>query len=443
MRPSQKNKVKDIVLYFQVHQPLRLQKINFLDIANSPSYFDDALNERIVRRVADECYLPANTILLELLQKHPNLKITFSLSGIVIEQLVQYAPAALESFRKLAQTGAVDFLGETYYHSLSSLVNGEEFEIQVLQHAELIYEVFGVRPSVFRNTELIYHNDVGYRVAMMGFHGIFIEGHESILGSKTPHTLYSHPTQEQFRILARNYRLSDDIAFRFREGGAPLTVQRYMSWLKGIPADEKLICLAMDFETFGEHHKAESGIFDFLREFLTSVAEGQQYRMLLPLEAIRMHEPAEPLSVDHFISWADLERDLSAWLGNDMQKDAFNSIMKLESEVKNLGDKELLAHWRTLQTSDHFYYMSLKTDADGSVHAYFSPFESSYEAFISYMNVVTHLSVRINEEKLKPQSVEHDLSSLESERQNIRTSTPVWAMSLTAGLPGAAHETKD
>lgn len=156
-----------------------------------------------------------------------------------------------------------------------------------------------------------------------------------------------------------------------------------------------------------------------------------------------MHEPAEPLSVDHFISWADLERDLSAWLGNDMQKDAFNSIMKLESEVKNLGDKELLAHWRTLQTSDHFYYMSLKTDADGSVHAYFSPFESSYEAFISYMNVVTHLSVRINEEKLKPQSVEHDLSSLESERQNIRTSTPVWAMSLTAGLPGAAHETKD
>lgn len=443
MTLSEKNNSKDIILYFQVHQPRRLQALSFFDIADAPNYFDDALNEKIIRRVAEECYIPANRLLLQMLEQYPQLRITFSLSGLVIEQLMQYAPAALDSFRRLAQTGCVDFLGETYYHSLSSLVRSEEFEIQVLQHAELIFEVFGVRPSVFRNTELIYHNDVGNRVAMMGFQGIFIEGHECAMGSKTPHALYTHPAQEQFRIFARNYRLSDDIAFRFQEGGAPLPVQRYMSWLDGIPAGEKLVCLAMDFETFGEHHKAESGIFDFLRGFLASIAGSKRYRMVLPSEAIKVHEPVGMLSVEHFLSWADLERDLSAWLGNDMQKDAFNSIMKLESEVKNLGDKQLLSYWRALQTSDHFYYMSLKTDTDGSVHAYFSPFESSYDAFINYMNVVTHLNVRMNEGKLKPQVADHDLSSWEAERENIRTTTPVWAMSLTPAAPGTAHEAKD
>lgn len=443
MKSSEKNSLSDIVLCFQVHQPQRLQAINFFDIAGSPNYFDDALNEKIIRRVAEECYLPVNRLLLEMLEKHPQLKITFSLSGLGIEQFLRYAPAVLDSFRQLAGTGSVEFLAETYYHSLASLVNSEEFEIQALQHAELIYEVFGVRPSVFRNRELIYHHDIGNRVAMMGFRGIFIEGHGSALGSETPHALYAHPAHEQFRIFPRDHRLSDNIAFHFRKGDAPLTVQRYMRGLGGISAGQNLVCLAMDIETFGEHHKAGSGIFGFLREFLSSIAGSEQYRMLLPSEAIKVHEPAGTLSEEQFLSRADLEQDLSAWLSNDFQKDAFNAIMKLEREVKNLGDAQLLSYWRTLQTSDHFYYMSLKTGTGGSRRAHFSPFKSAYEAFISYMNAVNHLSGRINEEKLNPRSGEHDLSSWEAERQNIRASTPVWAMALSSATPGAAHETND
>lgn len=422
--------MKNVVLYFQVHQPNRLHPVNFFDLAGSPHYFNAALDEAIIVRVARECYIPANDLLLELIRQYPQIKIAFSLSGTVIEQLEKYAPAALESFRRLARTGSVEFLGETYYHSLASLVNTEEFEVQVLQHAEKILEVFGMRPVVFRNTELIYSDDIGKRVALMGFQGIFTEGHENVLGSLTPHKLYRHPEHQQLRIFLRNYRLSDDIAFRFMEGGSRLRIEQYMKWLDGIPSHEKLINLAMDYETFGEHQKASTGIFDFLRDLLTSISQSDKYKMLFPSEALALNDEATVLPVATHLSWADMERDLSAWLGNDMQRDAFNSIMKIESEIKNLGDRKLLTYWRYLQTSDHFYYMSVKTDNDGSVHSYFSPFPSSYEAFVNYMNVVTHLGYLIGEEKSKPLQDDHDLSSREAERQHIKATTPVWVMNL-------------
>ncbi|HEX8040140.1 MAG TPA: glycoside hydrolase family 57 protein [Chryseosolibacter sp.] len=422
--------MQTIILYLQVHQPRRLQPVNFFDLGNEPHYFNDTLNESIVRRVSECCYLPANKLLLQLVKAHPQIRIAFSLSGVVIEQLEEYAPEVIDSVRELAATGSVEFLAETYYHSLASLINGDEFEIQVLQHAGKIYETFGIRPQVFRNTELIYHDDIGKRVAMMGFNGIFTEGHEKLLGQRSPHQLYCHPEHQQLRILLRNYRLSDDIAFRFMEGGTRLDVRRYLDWLHAMPAAEKVITLAMDYETFGEHHKANTGIFAFLEELLTSLSQSGRFRMALPSQATALPYEPLPLSCPSYVSWGDLERDLSAWLGNDMQKDAFNSIMKLESEIKHLNNSRLLKYWRYLQTSDHFYYMSVKTDSDGSVHSYFSPFPSSYEAFINYMNVVTHLTLKVNEEKNRPVRNENNLSPAEVERQTVKATTPVWVMNL-------------
>jgi alpha-amylase len=438
MNSQEKNKPQQhILLYFQVHQPRRLNAVNFFDIGNGPRYFNDDLNESIVKRISQNCYIPANQLLLDLITQFPDIKITFSLSGVVIEQFEKYAPEVLESFKELAKTGCVEFLSETYYHSLSALVKGMEFEEQVFLHAEKIYELFGVRPVVFRNTELIYNDEIGKRVAMMGFRGIFTEGHENILGRRSPHDLYCHPEHNELKVLLRNYRLSDDIAFRFLQGGRPLDVAEYFTWLNAMPSGEKLINLAMDYETFGEHHKAETGIFEFLRQLLISLARHPKYGMVLPSEAIQALEGKTPLSVEKDLSWADMERDVSAWLGNEMQKDAFNSIMKLESEVKHLRHDKLLQYWRYLQTSDHFYYMSVKTDLDGSVHSYFSPFPSSYEAFINYMNVVTHLTLRLNEEKNKPVHDDHDLSSREAERQTVKATTPVWVMNLESVPQGS------
>lgn len=443
MNSGENNNKQQLILYFQVHQPRRLNPLNFFDLPNEPDYFNDKLNEAIVRRIANSCYLPANKLLLDAIREFPQIKVTFSLSGVVMEQLEAYAPEVIESFRELARTGSVEFLAETYYHSLASLVSTQEFEEQVLQHAAKLFELFGVRPAVFRNTELIYNDSVGKRIAMMGFRGIFTEGHENLLGNRSPHKLYRHPEEQQLKILLRNYRLSDDIAFRFMEHGNRLSVKQYLSWLAGMPSDEKLINLAMDYETFGEHHKAGTGIFDFLRGLLKALATNERYQMVLPSDAIDRTEGNTPLSTEAWVSWADLERDLSAWLGNDMQRDAFNSIMKLEREVKVLGDENLLKYWRYLQTSDHFYYMSLKTDTDGSVHSYFSPFPSSYEAFINYMNVVTHFTFRLQSQKNKPVHDDHDLANREAERQKLPAATPVWAMNLESVPQGNAQDPVD
>lgn len=428
--PATSKERQHVILYCQVHQPRRLFPVNFFDLGKEPHYFNDDLNQAIIERVSRDCYLPACRLLLDLIGEHPQIKVAFSLSGVVIEQMKAYAPRVIDSFRDLVATGNVEILSETYYHSLASLIHSEEFEVQVLQHAEKVYELFKVRPQVFRNTELIYNNEIGKRVAQMGFRGIFAEGHEKLLGNKSPHKLYCHPEEDQLKIFLRNYRLSDDIAFRFMQGGSILTTDRYLGWLHAMPPEEKLINLAMDFETFGEHHKKTTGIFVFLRELLTQIAKSDRFAMVLPSEALQIYEEATPLSTEDYISWGDLERDVSAWLGNDMQRDAFNSIMKLESEVKHLRNDQLLQYWRYLQTSDHFYYMSIKTDSDGSVHSYFSPFPSSYEAFINYMNVVTHLTLQINEEKKKPVQPASDLAGAEAERQNVTATTPVWAMNL-------------
>jgi alpha-amylase len=388
---------KNLILYFQVHQPKRLRALRFFDIGANKGYFDDDLNKDIIQRVANNCYLPTNELLLRVIKKNPGVRVAFSISGITIDQLEEYAPEVLDSFRRLAETGSVDFLTETYYHSLSCLNHGNEFELQVAKHQKKMLEQFGVLSNVFRNTELIYDDRIGKRIHSMGFKGVIIDGVDHLLGHESPHHLYRHPDADTLKMILRSYRLSDDISFRFSQ--SPLTAARYTDWLNDIPSYEDTVALAMDYETFGEHQKKESGIFIFLETLLESLGNNGNFRFLTPSQAVVKISAYRSLGVPNHISWADEERDLSAWLGNDMQRDAFESVNALEKDIKNLMDKSLLNTWRALQTSDHFYYMSTKKGNDGGVHAYFNPYPSPYEAFINYMNVLTDFSLRVKVRK--------------------------------------------
>ncbi|HEX8041522.1 MAG TPA: glycoside hydrolase family 57 protein [Chryseosolibacter sp.] len=397
--PETAGKQKNLILYFQVHQPRRLRTLRFFDIGGNRGYFDDELNREIIQRIATNCYLPANALLLKLIRKYPDIRVAFSISGITIDQLEESAPEVLDSFRALAETGSVEFLGETYYHSLAAVLPENEFEQQVVKHQEKIRRHFGVLPKFFRNTELIYSNELGERIEQLGFKGVFIDGVDRILQGQSVHHVYAHPSVQQLKILLRDYRLSDDIAFRFCSKSSTLTAPAYIQWLRAIPDHENVVTLAMDYETFGEHQKKETGIFTFLEGVLTTLSKDKTFRFTTPSEATGYLSDAGALSVPGFISWADDERDLSAWLGNEMQRDAFDSLRKMEADIKNLNDKAMLREWRTLQTSDHFYYMSTKRGNDGGVHSYFSPYPSPYEAFINYMNVLTDFTLRIKIQK--------------------------------------------
>jgi alpha-amylase len=375
--------------------------MRFFDIGTENT-FNDSLNREIIERVAKSCYLPTNALLLKLIKKNPNLRFTFSISGVALDQFAEYAPEVIDSFKALAETGCVEFLGETYYHSLACVMEGHEFEIQVLKHAELIEKHFGKRPQIFRNTELIYNDTVGKRISALGFTGVFTDGTPGILNSsRTANQVYEHPEEPSLRILLRNFVLSDDIAFRFGQNGNPLFAETYLSWLSDVPSFERIVNIGIDYETFGEHHRKETGIFDFTKKLFTLIGKSSTHRMMTPSEAVIRIPARATLSVPKWVSWADRERDLSAWLGNDMQKDAFATVAKLEKSVKDLGNPEMLKRWRMLQTSDHFYYMSTKRGPDGTVHGYFSPFGSPYEAFINFMNVVTDFTVQVQASKSK------------------------------------------
>lgn len=411
-----------LVLYFQVHQPNRLNKFNFFSIGSHPDYFNNRLNEELVNRIARECYLPANTLLLKLIRKHPEIKVCFSVSGTALEQFEKYTPEVIDSFRALAETGNVEFLAETSHHSLASLISGEEFQTQVLRHVEKIYYHFGVRPSVFRNTELIYSDAIGTQVAAMGFRGIITDGVERLPGFTSPYRTFSQP-ESDLRVLLRANTLSDDIAFRYDSGRTRLRADRYVNWLNHIPSAEQVVLLGMDYETFGEHHKRESGIFDFLEGLLLQVVKEKRFRLSTPAEVIDLTKSEGILSVPEAISWADQRKDLSAWLGNDMQQDAFMIIKNMEATIRKSGDSSLLETWRCLQTSDHFYYMCTKKLNDGDVHSYFSHYSSPYEAFINYMNTVNDFVIKV---KNAPQAGLTEVNKVaEYERQH--SDVPVWA----------------
>ncbi len=392
--------MKSICLYFQVHQPFRLRRYRFFDIGNDHYYYDDYLNESIVRKVANQCYLPANRLMLDLIRKHNGkFRFSISISGMAMEQFELYAPDVLDSFRELADTGQVEFLTETYAHSLASLKNREEFEGQVRQHMEKIRHYFNQTPKVFRNTELIYSDEIGAMVADMGFKAMLTEGAKHVLGWKSPNFVYANAINPKLRVLLRNFKLSDDIAFRFSNRSWnewPLTADKFVSWIANIPAREEVLNLFMDYETFGEHQWADTGIFDFLKALPATVLKKTTYGFSTPSEVAEKLYVVSAIHVPYPVSWADEERDLTAWLGNPLQEEAFNKLYDLRDKVNRIDDPEIRKDWLYLQNSDHFYYMCTKFFSDGAVHSYFNPYNSPYDAFINYMNVLSDFMIRLN-----------------------------------------------
>ncbi len=392
-----------VCLYFQVHQPRRLRRFSFFDIGHLHDYEDEEENRRILERVAAKCYLPTNALLLSLFKEQgQKFRVAFSLSGVFLDQLGRHRPDVLESFQELAATGCVEFLNETDSHSLAFLFSPREFQEQVRLHRERIRSLFGQHGRTFRHTELIYNNDLGKAVEEMGYNVILAEGAEKILGTRSPNHPYRPSGCGRLKLLLRNYRLSDDVAFRFSDRQwpeYPLTAAKYVRWLHRIGPGETVINLFMDYETFGEHQWAETGIFDFLRALPGEILQDPDFQFLTPAEAAEAHEATDEIDTPGFISWADEERDMTAWLGNAMQQDAARKIYELEPAIRRQNDEKLLRKWRTLQTSDHFYYMCTKWFADGDVHRYFNPFDSPYEAYINYMNILDDLGKSITTSK--------------------------------------------
>ena len=392
---------KSICLYFQVHQPNRLRLFRFFDIGKDSHYYDDFANRTILRRIAQRCYLPMNELLLDLINNNKGqFKVAFSITGSALEQFDRYAPEVIASFKKLADTGCVEFLSETYYHSLASLASQSEFEHQVKKHKEAIEHYFGVTPKTFRNTELIYSDAIGRMVYDLGFKTMLTEGAKHVLAWKSPNYVYSGAAAPKLKLLLKNSALSDDIAFRFSDkswADYPLTAEKYLAWVKSAVTNDEIVNLFMDYETFGEHQKAASGIFDFMRHFAQQVIADKEFEFVTPAQAAKKHAPVGVLDVMDPISWADEERDITAWLGNELQNDAFK---KLYDQVEKLGiinDESLWSDFGHLQESDHFYYMCTKFFSDGNVHKYFNPYDTPYEAFINYMNVLSDFIVRVDD----------------------------------------------
>ena len=389
---------KSICLYFQVHQPTRLRLYRFFDIGKDSHYYDDFANRTILKRVAQKCYLPMNETLLKAIKESDGqFRVSFSISGSALEQFDRYAPEVIDSFRELAKTGCVEFLSETYYHSLASLANPLEFKHQVLRHKETIERYFGVTPVTFRNTELIYSNHIGELVYGMGYHTMLTEGARHIMGWRSPNYVYSSQNASRLKLLLRNYTLSDDIAFRF--AGSNLNADTYLGWLKNSVNDGgDVINLFMDYETFGEHTPASSGIFEFMAHLPQAVLADGTFQFSTPAQVSKLHKAVGPLDVPETISWADEERDLTAWLGNELQQEAFNKLYGLYEKLALINDPALFNEFGHLQESDHFYYMCTKFFSDGEVHKYFNRYDTPYEAFINYMNVLSDFIIRVNDE---------------------------------------------
>ncbi len=384
--------MKTVCLYFQVHQPWRLKTYRFFSMGKDHNYLDDLTNRSIMQKIARQCYLPMNALLLNTIKEQKGkFRCSFSITGTAIEQFKAYAPEVLDSFRELAATGCVEFLAETYSHSLAALASKEDFADQVKRHVALMKSELGVKPVAFRNTELIYSDEIGAMVAEMGFKTMLAEGARHILGWKSPNFVYANAIDQKLRLLLRNYKLSDDIAFRFSNQGwdqYPLTADKYVSWLTSEDNAGEVVNLFMDYETFGEHQKADTGIFDFMKALPQVALASGQIEFATVSEAAAAHQPVSVLHCPHVMSWADEERDITAWLGNELQNEAFAKLYAQKEKVQKLKSKDFDYVWNFLQTSDHFYYMATKWLSDGDVHSYFNPYGSSYEAFINYMNVL-------------------------------------------------------
>ncbi len=389
---------KSICLYFQVHQPTRLRLYRFFDIGKDSHYYDDFANRTILRRVAQKCYLPMNQLMLELIAKNKGkFKIAYSISGSALEQFQRFAPEVIDSFKALAATGKVEFLAETYYHSLASLASESEFRHQVEKHSALIEELFGVKPVTFRNTELIYSNGIGEMVYDMGYKTMLTEGARHIMGWQSPNYVYTGETQPKLKLLLRNYTLSDDIAFRFNQN--KVTADQYVGWMKESAKEGDIVNLFMDYETFGEHQSVDTGIFEFMKALPAAVLKDGTFGFATPSEVAKKYKPVSDIAVDDPISWADEERDVTAWLGNELQSEAYKKVYAMTEKLSIVNDFDLWNDFGHLQESDHFYYMCTKFFSDGEVHKYFNPYDTPYEAFINYMNVISDFQIRLDEKR--------------------------------------------
>lgn len=395
---------KAIVLYLHVHQPYRIRHYTIFDAGVNHDYFEthhdaDTNNERIVHKVAEKSYIPTNRKLLELLQQHPEFKLSLSITGTVLEQFEKYSPATLKSFQDLVATGRVEIVGETYHHSLAFFYSLAEFEMQVRMHREKVEQLFGQTPKVFRNTELSYNNDLAYWADRAGYKAVLAEGWDPVLGWRSPNYVYRPSYTNQIKLLMKNYKLSDDIAFRFGDhdwSEWPLTADKFTHWLSET-GDATNFNLFMDYETFGEHQWSESGIFDFLHHLPDKWLATEGHTFMTVSEAADSFNPVDQIDTPQTTTWADTERDLSAWLGNPMQQQAIGALYDLQSDIIKSGDLQLIDDWRKLQTSDHFYYMCTKWFNDGDIHAYFSPYDTPYEAFTNFMNSYQDLRYRLAE----------------------------------------------
>jgi alpha-amylase len=397
---------RGIVLYMHVHQPWRIRQYSIFDTAERHDYFNeqspdtDRNNERVLRKVADKSYRPMNALLEKLLAVHPEFKVSLSITGTFIEQAEQWTPDIIESFQRLVATGRVEIVSETYYHSLAFFYDRAEFERQVEIHRQKVRELFGVETSVFRNTELAYNNELAKWADDYGFKGILAEGWDPILGWRSPNHVYKPPGTESIRLLLKNYKLSDDLAFRFSDKNWeqwPLMADTYNEWANASIENSPIINLFMDYETFGEHQWSDTGIFGFFEAFVDKWLSHPDNTFYTVSDAINTHEPVDEVDMPYTVTWADSERDLTAWLGNSMQQEALGYLYALGDDILRTRDISLIADWRKLQTSDHVYYMCTKWFNDGDVHAYFSPYDSPYDAFLYFMNALRDIRYRLME----------------------------------------------
>ena len=419
--------MKAICFNFEIHQPFRLKRYRFFDIGNDHYYYDDFLDDDIITRIAHTSYIPAAETLLRMIEKNEGrFRCSIAISGVAIEQFEQYVPEFIDLLRRLADTRCVEFVAQPYAYSLSSLVDPEEFAEQVRRHCEKLKTLFGVTPKVFRNSELIYCDDLAPQLQELGFKGVLTEGAKHILGWKSPNYVYSAASAPKLKMLLRNAKLSDDIVFRFSDSSwsqFPLTADKYIDWIASTPAEEQVINLFMSLETFGELQPRESGIFQFL-EALPRFAAERGIDFWTPSEVVSKCKAIDSLSVLYPISWADEARDTSAWLGNKLQNEAFNKLYSVAERVRLCSDRRLKQDWQYLQGSDHFFYMSTKHMNDGAVHAMFSPYETPFQAFTNYMNVLADFIVRVEEQY--PLSIENEeLNSLLTTIRNQATEIEV------------------
>lgn len=393
-----------VVLYLHIHQPLRVRDYSVFDTAERHDYFGPFTeshrnNKEIFEKVAEKSYRPMAKRLLETLNNYPEFKISLSITGTFIEQALAWAPDVLDAFRVLVATGRCEILAETYYHSLAFFYSREEFERQVAKHHEAIKKYFGYTPTAFRNTELSYNNALAKWADAAGYKAIVAEGWDPILCWRSPNNVYRPVDTEQIKLLMKNYRLSDDVAFRFGNKAweeYPLSAEKYSAWLEtSLDTDGEIINLFMDFETFGENVWADTGIFEFFSEFVAKWLAKPNHTFYTVSEAADEFDAVDTIDNPDTTTWADAERDLSAWLGNQMQQEAMRYLYELEPDILRTRDEELINDWRRLTTSDHAYYMCTKYFTDGDVHAYFSPYNSPYEAFLYFMNALRDVRYRI------------------------------------------------